>query len=79
MNYKKYPLEFWPQIEKTIFNLQQTNQKLIAAFDADGTLWDTDLGENFFQYQIEYKQIPLPPEPYEYYLNKKEILSLIHI
>lgn len=25
-----------------------------AAFDADGTLWDSDLGEQFFQYQIDH-------------------------
>lgn len=24
-----------------------------AAFDADGTLWDSDMGEQFFQYQID--------------------------
>lgn len=74
MNYKKYPEEFWNQIEKTIFDLQKnTDQKLFAAFDADGTLWDTDLGENFFQYQIEHNQVALPPEPYQFYLNKKNI------
>jgi phosphoserine phosphatase len=73
MNYKKYPPEFWTQIKNTIFDLKKNNQKLIAAFDADGTLWDTDLGENFFQYQIDHKQIPLPSEPYQEYLNKKVI------
>ena len=25
-----------------------------AAFDADGTLWNTDMGEQFFQYQIDH-------------------------
>ena len=25
-----------------------------AAFDADGTLWDNDVGENFFQFQIDH-------------------------
>ena len=25
-----------------------------AAFDADCTLWDRDLGEQFFQYQIDH-------------------------
>ena len=74
MNYKNYPSEFWNQIEKTIFDLRQKNdRKLFAAFDADGTLWDTDLGENFFQYQIDHKQIPLPPEPYQEYLDKKAV------
>lgn len=74
MNYKNYPIEFWTEIEETIFDLQQKNDhKLFAAFDADGTLWDIDLGENFFQYQIENKQVPLPEEPYQEYLNKKII------
>ena len=26
----------------------------LAVFDADGTLWDTDIGENFFDYQIAH-------------------------
>jgi phosphoserine phosphatase len=73
MNYKNYPPQFWTQIEKTIVELQKSNTKLIAAFDADGTLWDTDLGENFFEYQIEQKHVPLPPEPYQEYLDKKAV------
>jgi phosphoserine phosphatase len=74
MNYKSFPNEYWTLIEKTIFDLRQnSDQKLFAAFDADGTLWDTDLGENFFQYQIEHKHVPLPPEPYQEYLDKKII------
>ncbi len=74
MNYKNFPSEFWQHIEKTIFDLQQkSNEPLIAAFDADGTLWDTDLGENFFQYQIDHQHVPLPPEPYQEYLDKKII------
>lgn len=28
-------------------------QPCYAAFDADGTLWDSDVGEDFFQFQIE--------------------------
>ena len=31
-------------------------QEKIAVFDADGTLWHDDLGESFFQFQIENKQ-----------------------
>lgn len=74
MNYKNYPVEFWKQIENTVATLQQKNdQKLIAAFDADGTLWDADLGENFFQYQIAQNHMPLPEDPFQYYLNKKNI------
>lgn len=40
----------------------------IAAFDADGTLWDTDIGENFFKYQAEKRLVPnLPEDPWEHY------------
>ena len=60
MNYKNFPGEYWSQIESAIVELKSKNLKLIAAFDADGTLWDVDLGENFFQYQIDNKQVPLP-------------------
>lgn len=73
MNYKPYPTEFWTQIEKTILELKSAQKPLIAAFDADGTLWDTDLGENFFYHQIDHKQVPLPPNPFEHYLEMKKI------
>lgn len=73
VNYKPYPAEFWTQIEKTMAELKKADQPLIAAFDADGTLWDTDLGENFFHYQIDQKQVPLPPNPFEHYLEMKKI------
>lgn len=42
----------------------------IAAFDADGTLWDTDIGENFFEYQIEQNLLTnLPEDPFTHYTN----------
>lgn len=49
--------------------------RAIAAFDADGTLWDTDLGEALFHYQIEHKLVPLPPDPWHHYENMKETVS----
>lgn len=73
MNYKAYPTEFWTNIEKTILELKNAQKPLIAAFDADGTLWDIDLGENFFQYQIDHKQVPLPPNAFEHYVEMKKI------
>lgn len=73
MNYKPYPTDFWTSIEKTILELKVANKPLVAAFDADGTLWDTDLGENFFQFQIDHKQVPLPPSPFEHYVEMKKI------
>lgn len=41
--------------------------RAVAAFDADGTMWDTDLGEGLFLYQIENKLVPLPADPWEHY------------
>lgn len=73
VNYKPYPTEFWTSIENTLSELKKTQKTLVAAFDADGTLWDTDLGENFFHYQIDQKQVPLPPNPFEHYLEMKKI------
>ncbi len=48
-------------MEKEILkNIQYQLDKIIekekpawAAFDADGTLWPSDVGKNFFQYQVE--------------------------
>jgi HAD superfamily phosphoserine phosphatase-like hydrolase len=44
----------------------------IAAFDADGTLWGTDVGENFFQFQIDRQLVPLPEDPWAAYEGMKE-------
>ena len=42
--------------------------KPVAAFDADGTLWPIDLGESFFNYQIDQNLLPaLPEEPWKHY------------
>jgi len=73
VNYKPYPTEYWTSIEKTILELKAAQKPLIAAFDADGTLWDTDLGENFFNYQIDHKQVPLPLNPFDHYVEMKKI------
>ena len=45
----------------------------IAAFDADGTLWETDMGEQFFNYQIKNQLLSgLPSNAWEYYFELKE-------
>ena len=49
--------------------------RAIAAFDADGTLWNTDLGEALFNYQIKHKLLPLPPNPMQHYHDMKEKVS----
>lgn len=41
--------------------------RAVAAFDADGTMWDTDLGETLFLHQIENQLVPLPPDPWAHY------------
>lgn len=45
-----------------------------AAFDADGTLWANDVGENFFQYQIDHCKIPALKkiDPWAHYLKLKK-------
>lgn len=73
MKYKKYPTEFWSKIKNTTQELKQNGQSLVAAFDADGTLWDTDLGENFFQYTIDQRLVPLPQSAWNHYLDMKKI------
>lgn len=73
MNYKSFPDEYWTQIKETVASLKNSNAPLVAAFDADGTLWDTDLGENFFQYQIDEKSVPLPDDPWKHYFDLKKI------
>lgn len=41
--------------------------RAFAAFDADGTLWDDDLGEMLFQYQIKNRLVEMPPDPWAHY------------
>lgn len=73
MKYKKYPDSFWRTIETTLRERQDSGQDLYAAFDADGTLWDTDLGETFFKYQIQHQLLPnLPTDPWNHYRQWKE-------
>ena len=44
----------------------------IAAFDADGTLWDADIGESFFDFQIHRCGLPgLPEDPWRHYRELK--------
>jgi phosphoserine phosphatase len=50
--------------------------RAVAAFDADGTLWNTDLGEALFAYQIKHQLVPLPPNAFEHYHHMKKEVSL---
>ncbi|NCN40103.1 haloacid dehalogenase-like hydrolase [bacterium] len=49
--------------------------KAVAAFDADGTLWDMDMGENFFEYVIQNKLVPLPKDPWKHYRDMQVEVS----
>lgn len=75
MKPKNFSPEIWGTIE-TATQLAIENESCpIAAFDADGTLWNTDLGEAFFRYQIANLNLPvlhkLPTDPWTYYRNWK--------
>jgi phosphoserine phosphatase len=71
MKYKDFSPEIVNHISQKIETLQKIGHPLIAAFDADGTLWDTDIGEAFFDYLIKEKKISLPPSPWHHYLEMK--------
>lgn len=46
----------------------------IAAFDADGTLWDDDAGETFFDWEIHHAGLShLPPDPWAHYRELKKV------
>lgn len=72
MKYKDYSREIWNQIHEAIDQVLEKDDSPIAAFDADGTLWDIDLGETFFHYQIDNGLVPLPPHPWEHYESLKQ-------
>jgi len=77
MNYKPYPEDYWAKIQQTILDVnlaaKQQNSKAYAVFDADGTLWDMDLGENFFNFQIDQRCVDLPSHPWNHYLEMKKV------
>jgi|SRR6185312_4894937 len=73
MKYKGFTSEIWDKIHEALDQeLAETDHTPVAAFDADGTLWDTDLGENFFRWQITNRVLKnLPDDPWKYYRNWK--------
>lgn len=72
MKYKLYPSEIWSHIHASIDKALLQNPRPIAAFDADGTLWDTDLGESFFRYKIDRNLVELPEDPWNHYFELKK-------
>ena len=75
MTYKDFPDSLWQEIQKELDLALQSEPEPVAAFDADGTLWATDLGESFFQYQIKHNLLPnvfaKHPDPWKYYRDWK--------
>jgi HAD superfamily phosphoserine phosphatase-like hydrolase len=73
MKYKEYSQELWSLLNKTIDQIKSSDPEPIAAFDADGTLWDTDLGETFFHHQIDNNLVELPTNAWNFYHDMKAI------
>lgn len=73
MKYKKWTPEIWKTLEAALAEELKQNSNPIAAFDADGTLWDTDLGEAFFRHEIKHAGLTgLPADPWGHYRTWKE-------
>lgn len=70
-NKKPFPKE---KLQKLLDDLERYRPRgrAVAAFDADGTLWDTDLGEMLFGYQVDKRLVPLPEDPWGHYNWLKE-------
>lgn len=72
MKYKDFAPDLWSRIDSAIEESLKNDSHPVAAFDADGTLWDTDLGENFFKFQIRNQLLPgLPQDPWAHYRQQK--------
>ena len=72
MKFKDYSHDVWSKIDEAITQAKKSDPSPVAAFDADGTLWNTDLGEMFFKYKISQKLVPLPTDPWEHYHQLKK-------
>ncbi len=65
---------FKKEIESRILVCRKTGVQAYAAFDADGTLWDIDIGELFFHYQIQKCRLPnMPADPWRHYIDLKTV------
>lgn len=72
MDYKDFSPEIWKLITDNVEKAIQTPGPHYAAFDADGTLWDNDAGNAFFDYEIENKLLSLPDDPWKYVYSLKD-------
>ncbi len=71
-NYSDFPKDVWAKIHRSIDEAHDKNLPKIAAFDADGTLWDNDAGNAFFNYEIENKLLDLPQDPWKFVYSLKD-------
>lgn len=63
---------FFAEIKERVEGALKTGQApRVAAFDADGTLWDRDAGETFFDWQIKNCRLALPADPWSHYHRLK--------
>ena len=66
----RFDEDFLQKTKNAIDNALAEGAEPIAAFDADGTLWATDMGENFYKYQFHNELLQgLPEKPWEYYVD----------
>ncbi len=74
MQYHPYPQKVWDKVDEIIALAQAKDLPKIAAFDADGTIWDTDLSDHFFTYQVEQKLLKnLPADPWAHFNHLLQI------
>lgn len=72
MTYKDFSDELWSFITQKIDEAVKAPGPHYAAFDADGTLWDNDAGNSFFDYEIDNKLVPLPQDPWKHVYALKD-------
>ncbi len=81
MTHKSFSPDFINHITSTVHQISnQGKTSLIAAFDADGTLWDADVGNLFFHYHMTNPHVKIPQKlwkDYEafYFHNPKDALT----
>jgi phosphoserine phosphatase len=66
--------ELWDHLRKSLTKAAaEARGPRIAAFDADGTLWDADAGETFFDWEIHRAGLKdLPADPWLHYNTVKQ-------
>lgn len=75
---KEFSPDLWERLQaslrRAVDQATKSHAPLIAAFDADGTLWDSDAGETFFDWQIQRCGFAnLPADPWNHYHELKKM------